>query len=439
MDTLCIPVRPDERSLRLVQIDKMASIYRFATSSLVLDAELMGTALDCQPLPMDGHGPDDDTSSSSNRRLSLESRARIACSVWMSRSWTLQEGELPLNIAIQFLDRAVVLGRTSLRDGSYQEQFTAEPPEDPAPLTPTNTLRLTSAGEIELVFQPRSLLESHRSRTKPSKCECIDIDLQNHFYSTFFAESYEFASVWNELSGRSTTMSRDVPVIISNILDLDNRDLLAYRDAGERFLAIMLSVKTLPLSIFYNFAPRQDQDGNHKNRWVPVQIGADTLKSGKSLEIHSSYLLFKHRIGFSDSPKHRVYILNGIMPRAPEVRLWLAGTDKVFIVQQPEFQTDRLDTRAFTSTCMIVEKKANSDRPGVVRGASFYFCQNDELKSQKIRTLDLTYNCPVRVRYTTRSDNLLPEQERKDVLVPVRDECDLRVGYGIFSWLIATE
>ena len=45
MDTLCIPVGPNETSLRLTQIDKMASIYKGALCSLVLDAELMATVL----------------------------------------------------------------------------------------------------------------------------------------------------------------------------------------------------------------------------------------------------------------------------------------------------------------------------------------------------------------------------------------------------------
>ena len=70
MDTLCIPVGREEQSLGLVQIDKMASIYVGARSSLVLDAELMATKINVDNSP----------------RLSVDLRARIACSSWMGRS-----------------------------------------------------------------------------------------------------------------------------------------------------------------------------------------------------------------------------------------------------------------------------------------------------------------------------------------------------------------
>ncbi len=74
MDTLCIPIRPSDLALKLVQIDKMASIYAGAECTLVLDAELMATKLRSV------------ISSCGCKRLGPESRARIACSTWMSRS-----------------------------------------------------------------------------------------------------------------------------------------------------------------------------------------------------------------------------------------------------------------------------------------------------------------------------------------------------------------
>lgn len=80
MDTLCILVGPDERSLRRIQIVKMVSIYQGAMTSLVLDAELMATVPDIKLPSTEDREP---------RRLSLEARARIACGVWMRRSWTL--------------------------------------------------------------------------------------------------------------------------------------------------------------------------------------------------------------------------------------------------------------------------------------------------------------------------------------------------------------
>lgn len=53
MDTLYIPVGKGEWSLKLAQIDKMTSIYKGAISSLVLDAELMATRLEAEPVSLE--------------------------------------------------------------------------------------------------------------------------------------------------------------------------------------------------------------------------------------------------------------------------------------------------------------------------------------------------------------------------------------------------
>lgn len=113
MDTLYIPVGPDERSLRLLEIDQMAFIYNEAKTSLVLDAELMATVPDTKLPSTEACENDARTRLNSPRKLSLEARAHIVCSVWMCRSWTLQEGGLPATFAVQFMDNAVVLGRRS--------------------------------------------------------------------------------------------------------------------------------------------------------------------------------------------------------------------------------------------------------------------------------------------------------------------------------------
>jgi len=69
-DTLCIPVQPEHSDLRDRCIDSMASIYAGSDRVFVLDKELMS-------IP--------------SNKDSAETLYRIACSVWMCRSWTLQE------------------------------------------------------------------------------------------------------------------------------------------------------------------------------------------------------------------------------------------------------------------------------------------------------------------------------------------------------------
>lgn len=80
MDTLCIP--PKDTSLRAQCIDAMASIYAGSSRTFVLDKELMA-------IPM---------TPNFDELCILEQKT---CSVWMSRSWTLQEAILPEDCVFQ--------------------------------------------------------------------------------------------------------------------------------------------------------------------------------------------------------------------------------------------------------------------------------------------------------------------------------------------------
>ena len=86
MDTLCIPVKQEHSALRAQCIDAMASIYAGSNQGFVLDAELMATKLSAYP----------------DKREAL---CQISCSVWMCRSWKLQEAILPVHCLFLFADR----------------------------------------------------------------------------------------------------------------------------------------------------------------------------------------------------------------------------------------------------------------------------------------------------------------------------------------------
>jgi hypothetical protein len=117
---------PLAQLLQLIQIDKMASIYKGAMTSLVLDAELMTVVPKIATQSAEALGSHRNASTRSSKMLHVEARTRIACSVWMSRSWTFQEGELPPTVTVQYLNTAVVMGRPSKNDGRYMKQFTSE-------------------------------------------------------------------------------------------------------------------------------------------------------------------------------------------------------------------------------------------------------------------------------------------------------------------------
>ena len=85
IDTICVPVKPPD--MQTLALNKMREPYERASSVLVLDAHLRSLA---------------------SKSLSpTELLAQVACSSWMRRLWTLQEGRLAKKVWFQFADTAV--------------------------------------------------------------------------------------------------------------------------------------------------------------------------------------------------------------------------------------------------------------------------------------------------------------------------------------------
>ncbi|KAH7078404.1 hypothetical protein FB567DRAFT_533844 [Paraphoma chrysanthemicola] len=417
MDTLCIPVGREEMLLRLIQVDKMASIYKGAVTSLVLDAELMATVA----------GTDTDPSS---RRLSVETRARLSCSVWMSRCWTLQEGELPPTITVQYLNTAVIMGRRSEKDGSYVERFTT--------LEVVQSIDMTISNEAEVGPADLLDLDPQSTNSSPFECDCVDIALEKAFYTTFFEETHSFPHVWNELAGRSTTMPEDVPLIVTNVMDLDNRELLKYHNSGDMFKAIILSLNRVPLSLFFNAGPRQS--GDNRDRWVPVEVGADTLTpEDGNLTVSASYLLYQHPSA-DDVQKYLLYVIEGLVRVDRTIHLRHQDSNEVYTMEAADCITDQLGTHGYGSTCLIIENSFSARSPGTRRGACFYVpaARNVKLKHGFPRShttekpeLNLVFNCPVRLQRShactiSSGDNVVDSVRDLDLITY---SCDIKIHY----------
>jgi hypothetical protein len=87
IDTVCVPVKP--RSLKEVALNYLRHPYIKATHVLVLDDYIRGVdSADCDE---------------------FEIFARVSCSNWVGRLWTLQEGRLGKRVWFQFRDKAVEL------------------------------------------------------------------------------------------------------------------------------------------------------------------------------------------------------------------------------------------------------------------------------------------------------------------------------------------
>lgn len=439
MDTLCIPVGEGEIGLRLLQIDMTASIYKGAISGLILDSELMGSR------PTYDRISNLDLNTSRVGRIvdmSVETRARVACSVWMCRSWTLQEGQLPSSMAIQFSNEMVYLGRRSLTNGEFVEcsiRISRAPTASPDVETDGTVVGRRNPG-----------FNDTQQQAEPPHCDCAKFAFEGYLSSAFFASRPSFASVWNELAGRSTTKPTDVPLIMTNILDYKNRRLAEYHTSGDMYLSLILSLDYVPLSLFYNQGPCMTSQESELNRWVPASISPNHLAAYPRLSIHQSFLCLEYDPDSKvvASPDVLLYRIREISPldRISYIR---CSDGNIYRIISTPFAVDENPSEESSVAYPIVEAQSSSGDSSCQRAAWFdpsnqpysqpqssyvkrvlrYFLKRPVLVD-KVDKVHTTFRCPLRVQ------KVAPEE----ISVGIRfgccegdlmeRACDFRIIYG---------
>ena len=404
MDTLCIPADPKDTSLRLSQINNMASIYENALSSLVLDAELMATVVD----PV---------------RISAEARARIACSLWMWRGWTCLEGRLPPKLTIAFNNTLAVMGGSCW--GSYTESLYPYQPSERRYICRQDV-------EANLTYGP-NISRTRSSESSLIRCVCVDITLQKSFHRAYFSKvDYEFAEAWNQLSGRIITNAHHTPFIIANMIGFDIRPLLRYRKSHEMFQEILLSLDMVTFSFFFTSAPRQDENGNHQNRWIPRDIGADMLTAEMGLRIHTSHLSYRY---YPDDKNLSIYCMGGVVSLKTKLYFHCATNNTTYVVDAAMSVADEMDAGDFSATYIIIEKTRVPGRDVKQRGACFYLQSTKSASSRFSRpTLELTYICPIQLEEVQIRDRLPQEKDGYHTGVLFTAACELRIRYGTYPY-----
>lgn len=390
MDTLCIPVAPEHYDLRLDQIDKMASIYKGAAATLVLDYGLM-------TFPRPGWGFNEST---------CELRARIACSTWMTRCWTLQEGRLPRVLSI-LLDggQLFTLGHSAAKDG-----YAESPPH-------------------------RTIYP--RFRSSSSKFTCIDSALKKAFYETFFQAEVDFVGIWNQMVGRSTTMAADVPLMLPTLLGLRSSGLWDFNDPAEVYQSVLLSIRQIPLSLFFTSGPRLSRDDIKQTRWIPNGIGKDILTRTNMATVGSKSFYYTLPVNGDVS----IYIGDtALFTSTSRTPFRMADDDSLYAMDPVEEGSNppfRNDCRSF---CLIVERAEKIRKSAIVRGALFGVEKDDRLRAKEARwprnllwnsdsRIVLTYIGAVSVQRLQSSSTLLESGPTSEVtMIP----CPLNIAilYG---------
>lgn len=242
-------------------------------------------------------------------------------------------------------------------------------------------------------------------------------DLQEQCYKTWWPTtrdpefgirwpSTSFAFAWNQLACRSTTQVDDVPLIISNILNLVNTQLLNYKEAEDKYLAILLGT-AVPLSLFSNTGPRCSAEDQGLNKWVPTCISGELLTSTVTLEVSKNYLFLRH-FGWDDD-NFSLYIVQA--EDLTSVKSWIRLSDEdndedtLYEMERPDICSGDLDVDGSEQICILLEREEDeSEWPSVRRGSYFSIVESDggraqtRWRRQRFASLTLQFRGPLRFR-----------------------------------------
>lgn len=356
MDALCIPAQRGHEELRLQCIDAMASIYAGSSRVFVFDKELMAI-----PMPKMDQGD-------------LIPLYQIASSVWMCRSWTLQEAILPQQCLFQFSDG---LFQPNKMKGEYRIWAL---PNDASLADHAELAEYKTGLAIAKTLFDNFLEKRNAVRTLG------DVD--------------NFISTWNGLAGRSTSKAEDLYVVLASCLDFKLRQFRRFKTMEEKVQRIIFSFQELPLSLFFNPGPRLDAVGNHHNRWVPTQVSRHLLTSGSTIVLPSpeisKYSDQGMRLELNPGPELSVFLVDEII--LPSKEYVVGTTEKTYQIISVLDPADRFQTIGCIATCLIIENDSLGTSASS-RGACFYVTtRRDADETEQHQPLfEMIYFCPVMV------------------------------------------
>lgn len=245
VDVFCIPVPIDPKSIELKSkaIGRMSPTYASADWVLVLDGELQ------------------ETSSTVSYEEML---SRLLISSWNSRYWCTQEFSLARRQAIQFEDGPLEwidmkTSKRALQVNNNVNKFQ---------ISPRDRL-FSSLLHIMPVFIP-SAVGVYAEYEELDESRCI-----------------QFATVWNNLLGRTSSKAKDLHCVMANLLDYSAKEVLDLPPL-ERTKAIIRSHNTLPLDILFCIIPDISNPDAELSRDIDGYRWISQLPTGSPLHpIHS--------------------------------------------------------------------------------------------------------------------------------------------------------
>ena len=240
IDTICVPVRPDNADLRNMAISRMAQTYEQAHSVLVLDEGLMHTSL----------RTDDKTIKSvvhiGRRPPPPVKQKELVMSVmfsdWWRRLWTLQEGVLPDQLFVAFADGSMHISHVVPAGAEEHVQNRADLSTD-----------RVKGGLTDLI----------------DKAHLVDGGGTVTVDRTVAKENSEYRRrVLKLLCNRTTSRASDEPICIATLMGLDPQILLD-TDIKDRMQMLYACLGTIPAGLVFLPVPKLQAE---HFRWAPRSL-----------------------------------------------------------------------------------------------------------------------------------------------------------------------
>jgi hypothetical protein len=364
LDTLCIPVGADARSITLKSkaINQMAAIYAGAHQVLVLDSVM-------KAFTVDGHD-------------ACHIIAQLSALAWFGRCWTYQEGALAWSLQVQCGDCSFDPDMLLWSNSSY-ETYLLLPGTTAGQSLWFRAIHALSFG-IKRGIDAISRDFLNRPATGPRIKDLLLKHIYHQLSETVRNETryksrqnfvvsgdamQDFVSCWNALARRTTTMEGDVHVILANLLRLNAFSILAMASREERMRAILWSLPEIPLSLFFNRSKARVRPAEqHGNRWMPLWPDRHTLELSPTLQIRDDTLVLGSDHGNNGHLKARLVVLDELyLTRQNLSELIISDTSglrqeyyRVVFHRQPN---DLFSSNGFQTTAFILEPGETQDVP----------------------------------------------------------------------------
>jgi hypothetical protein len=295
MDTLCIPVQNEQKTLRMKAINQMSLIYAAAEQVLVLDNELRQRNTANEPIEL--------------------IHARMLASKWNTRSWTLQEGALAQKVYFQFKDQARLLvfplqGMLNsffslvcraLRSPRWafvcMKDFTSNLRRRMTwSMIFTNSAPSGYATMVHSVQRSLHVLASTHFDLRIYD-EVLDLsrwtwlDYTRQRSAMTLRERFEIT--WTLLGQRTTTMAEDLHFIIANLVGFSISHIMELPTLGERTKMFLYNIGSFDVGYLCNKYTRLSAGANSPDRWIPAYPAPGEPGKNATLVFEERGLVFR--------------------------------------------------------------------------------------------------------------------------------------------------